>query len=73
MSVEDLGHNLVVSTLASATPTTGAYVRGIPVIIWQHVLLTDFVVFPMSEFDAIFDMDLMSKHKALIDCKKKKV
>ena len=31
------------------------------------------MVLPLSEFDAIFGMDWMARHSALIDCRKKKV
>ena len=36
-------------------------------------MLTDFVVLPMREFDAIFGMDWMIRYGALINCGKKKV
>lgn len=32
-----------------------------------------FIVLLMLEFNAIFRMDWMSRHQALIDCKKRKV
>ena len=73
MPMVDLGHDLIVSTPSGATLITGLCVRGVPIVIQQRTLLTDFVVLPLSEFDAIFGMDWMTRHSALIDCRKKKV
>lgn len=58
-------------TPTSATLTTGMCVRGIFVAIQWCMLLIDFVMLPMGEFDAILSMDWMSRHRALIDCEKK--
>lgn len=51
--IDDLGHNLVISTLVGATLTIEVCVRGIPVAIEWRMLLTDFVVFPIGEFNNI--------------------
>lgn len=71
-SVEGLGYDLVVPTFAGAILTTRVCVRGVVVLIQQSILLADFTVLPMREFDTIFGMDWMTQH-ALIDCQKKKV
>ena len=47
--------------------------RDVTVEIQQRILPSDFVVLPMREFDAIFGMDWMTRHRALIDCRRKKV
>lgn len=73
VSVKDLVYDLAVSTTTSATLPTGECVRGVPIIIQQCMLLTDFVVLLMSEFNVIFIIDWMMRHRALIDCQKKKV
>lgn len=49
--IEDLGCNLVVSTPVGTTLTTRVCMRGVSVVIQQRTLLTNFVVFLMSEFD----------------------
>lgn len=41
--------------------------------IQQHILFTDFKVLPMREFDAIFGLDLILRHRVLTDFRKKKV
>lgn len=38
-----------------------------PIVIQHHTLLTNFVVLLMREFDAIFSLDWMTRHKSLID------
>lgn len=73
LAVGDLGHDSVVSTPVNSTLTTGVCVRGIPVVIQHHTLLTDFVVLPMRQFDTTFCMDWMTMHRALINCPKKMV
>lgn len=72
--MDDLGHNLVVSTTAGATLTTRVCVRGVPECCHSvlHAAM-DFVVLSMREFDTIFGMNWMMSHKVLIDCTKKKV
>ena len=47
--------------------------RDVTVVIQQRILQYDFVVLPMREFDAIFGMDWMTRQRALIDCRRKKV
>lgn len=71
--IDDLGHDLDVSTLAGATFTIGVCRRGVHVVIQQCTLLIDFVVFLMDKFEVIFSMDWMTRHRALIDYQKKKV
>lgn len=71
--ISELGHDLLVSTPSGVTLTIGVCVGGVTVIIQQHTLLNDFLVLPMGEFDVIFSMDWMTRHKMLIDCQKKKV
>ena len=73
LEVVDLGFDLRVSTPAGVVLTTGVGVRDVTVEIQQHILPSDFVVLPMREFNAIFGMDWMTRHKALIDCRRKKV
>lgn len=73
LSINDLEHNLVVSTPTSATLTIGLCVSGITVVIQCRMLSMDFVVLSMGEVYAIFGMEWMTRHRALIDCLKKKV
>lgn len=51
--------------------TNGVCVRRITIKIQKCVLLAHFVVFPMTEFDAIFVLDWMMRHRALIDYRRK--
>lgn len=71
--IDDLGHDLIMSTPTGATLTTKLCGRGIPIVIQHHTFPTDFVVLSMRKFDAIFNMDWMTRHKAIINCLKKKV
>lgn len=47
--------------------------RGVLVVIQRCTLLTNFVVLMMGEFNAIFVVDWLMRHRVLIDFKKKKV
>lgn len=71
--VDDLGYDLVVSTPGIAVLTTNVCVRDIIMVIERSILSTNFTLLAMREYDAIFSMDWMTKHRALIDCQKKKV
>ena len=73
MDVVDLGFDLRVSTPTGVVLTTGVGVRDVAVVTQQRVLPSDFVVLPMTEFDAIFGMNWMTRHRAQIECRKKKV
>ena len=73
MTVEDLDYDLTVLTPTRVVLTTAVCVRDVSVVIQRRILLTDFTVLPMREFDAIFGMDWMTCHRALIDCQMKKV
>lgn len=57
MSVEDLDYDLVALRIVGAIFTTKVCVRGVNVVIQQRILLIDFTIFLMREFDAIFSMD----------------
>lgn len=61
------------STTTRAVLATGVFVRGVTLLIQRCILLTDFIELPMREFDAIFGMDCMTQHGALIVYKMKKV
>lgn len=54
MRLNDLVYDLVVSTPARAVLTTRVCMRGIIIMIQWYTLLTNFVVLPMRELDAIF-------------------
>ena len=73
MPLEDIEFDLRVSTPVGVVLTTGVGVRVVVVAFPQRTLPTDFVVMPMMEFDPIFGMDWMTRYRALIDCRKKKV
>lgn len=62
VSVEDLGYNLVVLTLAGVVYTTSECVRGIVLVIQQRIFLTNFIVLLIWEFDTIFGMGWMTDH-----------
>lgn len=65
--VEDLGYDLVVLTPARAVLTIGVCMRGFIVVIHELNLLTNFTMLQIRKFDAIFVMDRMRQHRALID------
>lgn len=54
MLVEDLGYDLVVSTLVGAILITEVCVMVAVVLIQQHILLTDFTMFLMRVFNVIY-------------------
>ncbi|XP_073133784.1 uncharacterized protein [Henckelia pumila] len=52
---------------------SSSVVRNCKVQIQSLVLCADFIVLKMVDFDAIFGMDWLSRHEAIIDCKRKTV
>lgn len=56
-----------------ATLNTAMCVRDVPVVIQRCMLLTNFVVLMMGDFNSIFIMDWLTRYRVLIDFKKKKV
>ncbi|XP_073120572.1 uncharacterized protein [Henckelia pumila] len=48
-------------------------VRNCKVQMQSLVLCADFIVLKMVDFDAIFGMDWLTRHEAIIDCKRKTV
>lgn len=71
--VKDLDYYLIILAPNEAILTIGVCVRDVVVVIQQHILLTDFIVLMMREFETIFGIDWMAKYWAFIDCRKKKV
>ena len=64
MTIEDLGYDLTVSTPTGVVLTTEVCVRDVAMVIQRRILITDFTMLPMREFNAIFDMDWMTRHRA---------
>ncbi|XP_073120331.1 uncharacterized protein [Henckelia pumila] len=52
---------------------SSSMVRNCKVQIQSLVLCADFIVLKMVDFDAIFGMDWLSRHEAIIGCKRKTV
>ncbi|XP_073121397.1 uncharacterized protein [Henckelia pumila] len=52
---------------------SSSVVRNCKVQMQSLVLCADFIVLKMVDFDAIFGMDWLSRHEAIIDCKRKTV
>lgn len=55
--LDDSCYDLVVTTPAKTDPTTKVCVRDTTVVTQRHVLLIDFTVLPMRDFNVIFGMD----------------
>ena len=58
-----VGHSVRVNQVYKSCPLMG----------YDREFLVDFITFPFHEFDLIFGMDWLSKHRAIIDCDKKAV
>ncbi|XP_073129598.1 uncharacterized protein [Henckelia pumila] len=52
---------------------SSSVVRNCKVQMQSLVLCADFIVLKMVDFDAIFGMDWLTRHEAIIDCKRKTV
>ena len=63
----------MVTTPAGEVSTSGRMVWGVSVQIQQDLFIADLFLFDMTEFDIIFGMDWMSRHRGMIDTYKKKI
>ena len=58
-----LGHNVSVNSVY----------RNCPIVIQAREFLADLITLPFREFDLILGMDVLTKHRAIIDYGKKTV
>lgn len=73
MRLDDSCYDLVVTTPVGVDFTTKVRMRDIIIVMQRRVWLADFTVLLMRDFDVIFGMDWITRHRALIDLQKKKV
>lgn len=73
MRLDDSCYDLVVTTPVRVDFTTKVRMRDIIIVMQRRVWLTDFTMLLMRDFDVIFGMDWITRHRALIDLQKKKV
>ena len=71
-SVERLLYDMhVTSSLGQIVKVNRVY-KNFPIVIHDREYSADLIALPFCEFDLIFRMDWLSKHRAIIDCDRRK-
>ena len=47
--------------------------KDVPIKVQDYVIYANLIVIDMTDYDVILDMDWLSTHHAVIDCRKKRV
>ena len=71
--VEQLAFDMHVTSPLRHNVSVNSVYRNCPIIIQAREFLADLITLPFREFDLILGMDLLSKHRAIVDCGKKTV
>ena len=72
-TVEQLSYDMhVTSPLEHIVNVNMVYINC-PIVIQDREFPTDLIALPFREFDLILGMDWLSKHKAILDCRKKTI
>ena len=69
---EQLSYDMHVTSPLGHSVNVNKVYKNCPIIIHDHKFSADLIALPFREFDLILGMDWLSKHRAIIDCDKKK-
>ena len=70
-SVELLAYDLLVTSPLGHSVKVNRVYKNCPLMVHDREFSIDLIVLPFHEFDLIFGMDWLSKHRAIVDCDKK--
>ena len=72
-TVEQLSYDMHVTSPLEHIVNVNIVYRNCPIVILDREFSTDLIALPFREFDLILGMDWLSKHKAILDCRKKTI
>ena len=72
-SVELLTYDLLVTSPLRHSVRVNRVYKNCPLLVHDREFSVDLIALPFHEFDLIFGMDWLSKHRAIVDCDKKTV
>ena len=72
-SVEPLVYDILVTSPLEHSVRVNRVYKNCPLMVHDEEFSVDLIALPFHEFDLILGMDWLSKHRAIVDCDKKKV
>ena len=72
-SVEPLAYNMLVTSPLGHSVRVNRVYKNCPLMVHDRDFTIDLIALPFHEFDLILGMDWLSKHRAIVDCDKKRV
>ena len=72
-SMERLFYDMHVTSHLGQSVKVNRVYKNCPIVIHDREFFVDLIALPFSEFDLIFGIDWLSKHRTIIDCDKKTV
>ena len=72
-SVEPLTYDMNVTSPPGHSVKVNPVYKNCPLMVRDREFSVDMIALPFHKFDFIFGMDWLSKHRAIIDCDKKKI
>ena len=72
-SVEPLEYDMLVTSPLGHSVRVNRVYQNCSLMVHDREFLVDLIALPFHEFDWILGMDWLSKHRAIVDCDKKKV
>ena len=71
--VEQLTYDIHVTSLLGHSISVNRVYKNYPIMIHDKELSVDLISLPFHEFNFILGMDWLSKHRAIVECDKKRV
>ena len=72
-SVELLAYDMLVTSPLGHSVRVNHVYKNCPLMVHDREFSIDLIALPFHEFDLILGMDWLSKHRAIVDCDKKRV
>ena len=72
-SVEPLAYDMHVTSPLGHSVRVNRVYKNCPLMVHDREFSFDLIALPIHEFDLIWGMDWLSKHRAIVDCDKKTV
>ena len=72
-SVEPLAYDMHVTSPLGHSVRVNRVYKNCPLVVYGREFSVDLIALPFHEFDLIFGMDWLSKHRAITDCDKKTI
>ena len=72
-SIKPLAYDMHVTSPLRHSVRVNRVYKNYPLMVYDREFLVDLIALPFHEFDLILGMDWLSKHRAIVDCDKKRL